>query len=162
MSKISPNPAIDPDLRIENPILVDLLAYWRQACAGRPFPARADIDPIQIKPTLLPYILLVDVEHGACIRYRWRLISTHITTVLDRDKTGAYWDEIYDREEMDSMAYRADWVIHHRLPLRSTGHCVERDRDFDHNEALFMPLSDDGKVINMIMMGSVYSLPLSR
>jgi hypothetical protein len=159
MSKISTNPAIDPDLQIENPILIDLLAYWRQACAGRPMPARADIDPVQIKPALLPYILLVDVEHGP--RYRWRLISTHITMVLDRDKTGAYWDDIYDGEEIASMTYRADWVVRHRLPLRSTGHCIERDRDYDYNEALFMPLSDDGSVINMMMMGSVYTVPLS-
>jgi len=160
MSMISTNPAIDPNLCVESPILIDLLAYWRQACAGRPMPARADIDPVQMKPTLLPYILLVDVEHEPRIRYRWRLISTHITMVLDRDKTGAYWDEIYDREEMESMTFRADWVVRRRLPLRSTGHCIERDRDFDHNEALFMPLSDDGSVINMMMMGSVYTVPL--
>jgi hypothetical protein len=103
--------------------------------------------------------MVVDIETGRQAWYRWRLISTHITTVLNRDKTGFCWDENYDREEMESMCLRADWVVRHRAPLRSTGHCIERNWCFDHDETLFSSLSNDGVEINMIMKGSVYCVP---
>jgi hypothetical protein len=35
-------------------------SYWREKSAGRPFPDRRDIDPVEI-PDLLPFIVLWDV-----------------------------------------------------------------------------------------------------
>ena len=157
MTKKTLDPELDPGLSFDSPVLDGLLQAWRTAAAGKPMPSHGDIDPIRIGAALLPHVLLIDVEHEPRLRYRWRLIGTHITTALDRDRTGSYWDEVDDMAALASMHERTDWVLRNRMPLRSTGRSVTPERDFDINEALFMPLSDDGEIINMIMMGSVYS-----
>lgn len=149
---------LDPGLNCESPVLIELLRFWEHARGKRPMPSRADMDPLKLGPVLLPHILLIDVEHEPEVRFRWRLIGTHITTVLNRDMTGAYWDEIYDGKSLATMQLRADWVLQHRRPLRATGHATSRGRDFETLEALHLPLSDDGAKINMIIAASVYTL----
>ena len=66
-------------------------------------------------------------------------------------------DEIYSDEVMASLRLRADWVLEHRLPLRSVGHATSSERDFESHEALYMPLSDDGETINMMLLASIYT-----
>ncbi len=150
--------SLDPELRCASQILVDFLKFWHDARGDRPMPRHADMDPLKLGPALLPYVLLIDVEHEPELRYRWRLIGTHITTVLDRDMTGCYWDDIYEGDGLATLRLRADWVLQHRAPLRATGHAVSRGRDFETLEALHLPLSDDGETINMIFAASVYTL----
>ncbi len=157
MYSISDDPDLDPDLSFDSPVLAGLLSYWRMTAGRRRMPSHKDIDPVNILPSLLPHILLIDVEHHPERRFRWRLIGTHITTALNRDRTGRYWDEIYDEEAYNSMRLRVEWVIENRVPLRSKGHTVTPAREIDVNEAVFMPLSDDGETVNKVMMGSVYT-----
>ncbi len=157
MSKNALNAELDPELKIESSIVAEILQFWRNARANRPMPARADINPVDLGPKLLPHILLLDVEHRPRLRFRWRLIGTHTTEVYKRDMTGAYWDEIYSDEVMASLRLRADWVLEHRLPLRSVGHATSSERDFESHEALYMPLSDDGETINMMLLASIYT-----
>lgn len=149
---------LDPDLNCSSPLLTDLLRLWHDARGGRAMPARKDMDPIKLGPALLPHIMLIDVEHEPQPRFRWRLIGTHITTVLDRDMTGRYWDEIYQGKDLATLRLRADWVLQHRAPLRALGHATSHGRDFENLEALHLPLSDDDTTINMIFAASVYTL----
>jgi hypothetical protein len=60
------------------PVLEELHAYWLSRCRGRAFPARADIDPIDI-PSLLEHLLLVDVLRDP-LDFRYRLVGGHIVT----------------------------------------------------------------------------------
>jgi hypothetical protein len=152
----------DPSLNFDSQTLVDLLQVWRDACGGREMPARSDLDPLTIGTVLLPYILLFDVEYQPKPRYRWRLIGTHFVTVLKRDSTGKYWDDLYSSDALAAMSSRADWVLQHRAPLRSTGHVTSKDTNrnidaFTDVEGLYMPLSSDGETIDMIMMGAIYT-----
>ncbi len=149
---------LDPGLNCESPVLVDLLQFWHEVKGKRPMPARVDMDPLKMGAKLLPHILLIDVEHEPEVRYRWRLIGTHITTVLNRDMTGAYWDEIYDGKSLATLRLRADWVLQHRKPVRATGHATSQGREFETLEALHLPLSNDGTKVNMIIAASVYTL----
>ncbi|MFP6772820.1 MAG: PAS domain-containing protein [Alphaproteobacteria bacterium] len=157
MSQPESDSLMDPSLGFESQTLIDILSFRRRAAGKRAMPTHGDVDPIAIGPALLPHILLIDVVHPAPFRFRWRLIGTHITRAIGRDKTGSYWDEIYDDDALTFMRARADWVVQHKSPLRSTGHASLPDRDVDVNEALHAPISDDGKSVNMILMGSVYS-----
>ena len=90
-------------------------------------------------------------RRGPGRRYRWRLVGTHITTVLGRDATGQYWDELYNAEELQNLRLRADWVLEHRLPLRATGQVNAMGRVYEAVETLHLPLSANGDEINMIL-----------
>ena len=153
---------LDLSLKLKNPVLVDLLQIWRDARGDKDLPTRSDVDPIVIGPALLPYVLLIDVEYLAKRRYRWRLIGTHIVTALERDSTGKYWDDIYTPDTLAALSIRADWVVQHRTPVRAAGHTTSGE--FNTNietlskvESLYLPLSQDGETINVILVGAVYS-----
>ena len=47
-------------LEARDPRLLRLHEYWREKCAGRQFPDRADLDPVDF-PYILGYVTLVDV-----------------------------------------------------------------------------------------------------
>ncbi len=67
-------------------VLAELHAYWRRCCGGRAFPARADIDPVDI-PALLEHVLLVDVLRDP-LDFRYRLVGGHIVEHAGRNVQG--------------------------------------------------------------------------
>ena len=162
MSEIGSHPELDPALDLQSPILRELLRYWEGGKAGKPLPARADIDPLEIGPALLPYILIAEVEYEPKLRFRWRLVGTHITETLGRDVTGAYWDEIYNDKVLASLYLRADWLMQQLRPLRAIGLSPRPGRNAGSSETLYLPLSGDGATVNMIMLGSVYIVAPKR
>lgn len=147
----------DPDLHCQSPIIKTALAAWEKARGGRAMPSRSDIDPLQLPATLLPHILLIDVEYEPRLRFRWRLIGTYITNILGRDSTGKYWDELYDEGVLTSLISGPNWVLQHQQPLRTTGAAPVSDKEFLHSENVEMPLSNDGKTVDVIMVASDYN-----
>jgi hypothetical protein len=78
-----------------NEMLRRLEAYWRskRPGAGR-LPSRAEIDPIDWR-FALGLLVLVDAERGeAGVRFRHRLIGTHVVERAGYDATGRYLNEI--------------------------------------------------------------------
>lgn len=148
---------LDPDLRCESPVIKAALAAWMEAKGERAMPSRQDIDPVRLPSMLLPHILLIDVEHEPRLRFRWRLIGTHITNTLGRDSTGKYWDELYDDKVLAAITTGPNWVLQQRRPVRSTGKAPVSNKEFLHWEGVEMPLSSDGKTIDVIMAASDYS-----
>lgn len=67
-------------------VLSELHTYWRSRCQGKAFPARADIDPIDI-PSLLEHLLLVDVLRDPP-DFRYRLVGGHIVEHAGRNVQG--------------------------------------------------------------------------
>jgi len=130
--------------------------YWRGKAAGRPMPARADIDPIDI-PRLLPDVMLV--ERLADGRYRYRLIGTENARAQGINATGRYLDEV-----LPGLEYRAhvlalyDECVHQRRALYSE--CLffapGRPEPERHTKVLFLPLSPDGVPVNMILVVQVF------
>ena len=80
------------DPTIAHPMLATLLAYWHRKRGTRAMPARADIEPAELK-ALLPNIFMVDVEH-APFRLRYRLVGSALVDVLGQDIKGKYLDEM--------------------------------------------------------------------
>lgn len=114
-------------------------------------PGRADIDPIDI-PNLLPYVSLIDVEQEP-YRMRYRLIGTHITEAIGRDSTGRYFDELYEGRTLEEMVRRFSTVVRANLPARFIVKATFADKEYRHYETIHLPLSDDGKSVNMILAG---------
>ena len=63
------------------------------------FPDRQDIDPIEIGSEVLPHIVLVDVEDGEPIRYRYQLVGSYVEDIFGANYAGQYLDEM----ELGSM-----------------------------------------------------------
>jgi hypothetical protein len=47
---------------LAQPVLRRIFDYWRERAAGRPMPARADIDPVPQRPALVPYLSLLELR----------------------------------------------------------------------------------------------------
>lgn len=73
------------------PLLRSVHAYWDGKRRGRRMPARADLDPAEIK-LLLPHLVLMDVLRDASpdwpLDFRYRLIGTHVDANMNGRYTG--------------------------------------------------------------------------
>lgn len=116
----------------------------------RAFVSRADIDPVAFK-YILGNLILIDVVHDP-LRFRFRLIGTNITLRAGFDLTGRMLDDFPDAVFREFLRRTYTTVVRSRQPLRN-----ERVVDHGHRpyraEALVVPLSDDGVVINMLLVG---------
>src|SRR3546814_3977231 len=66
-----------PAIQLDKPALQQLYAYWDDKRAGRPYPTREDIDPLELK-FILGCLLLLDVERKPGLRFRYRLFGSEI------------------------------------------------------------------------------------
>jgi hypothetical protein len=136
--------------------LQEALDYWRRKSAGKAMPRRADIDPLDI-PKLLPDVMLVEVLLSG--RYRYRLIGTENTDAQGVHATGRYLDEVLPGPE-----YRAhvlglyDECVQSRRALYSECLFISpQDRTPErHIKVLFLPLSEDGLIVNQVLVVQVY------
>ncbi len=147
----------DPTLSFGSPLLSSLFGYWTEKRAGRAMPARADLDPTD--PALkahLGFIVLIDVEH-APLRFRFRLIGSQVTSLVGRDSTGRYLDELYAPEALGEATESYRWIVAHRAPLRTLADLRQANREWLKIEALDLPLSRDQTDVDMILTRIVLS-----
>ena len=145
---------LDPGLGFQSPLLIDLHRYWLERRGDRAMPQRADIDPIHtaFRPHL-GFVVLTDVVEP--LRFRFRLIGSTLTTVVGRDSTGRYLDEVYSPADYEYMIVAYRWVVAHQAPLRITGNLRHENRSWIDMESVDLPLSSDGRAVDMIMTRSV-------
>ena len=139
----------DETLSFERPELQDLLEIWLSKRQGRLLPARADVSPFDLKAHL-GHLFLLDVERDP-LRFRYRLIGTAITRVVDRDATGCYFEDIYSGRLLETVVEVMSWVVRERAPLRifsRTGHARNRIYLYD---GVLLPLAKDGETVDMIL-----------
>jgi hypothetical protein len=127
-----------------------LYEYWSVQRGDRPMPARGDIDPIDLKE-LLPLLILIDVVSDPR-RYVYRLVGTHEVEIRGTDPTGKAVDEAYYGESSDTTAAYLDRVVFTRRPLLYRGTYQPLRTRTQREDVLFLPLSQDGETVNMIMV----------
>jgi hypothetical protein len=139
------------DLGITSPVLQRLHGDWVRRLRGREMPSRSDFDVLDLK-YILGNINLLDVERDP-LRFRFRVHGTNAVDRLGVDMTGKTVDDY------DDPGYRAlvnqyyAGVVETRRPLR-----VLRDPYMLREkvlcwEGLILPLSEDGRTVNMLMVG---------
>ena len=133
-----------------------LYAYWQEIRRDGRLPARADIDPSRILQ-VLPNIGLFDVE-PAPRRYRIRVMGTQIVSWYGCDLTGRYLDEIDFGDRPHSTFALLDQVVDRRVAGHMTGEYTKQDGRTIRYERLFMPLSSDGRNVDMVV-GAAFELP---
>ena len=131
--------------------LQPIFAYWLAKRGARAMPRRADLDPTEIPPLLLPGITLVDVVPDPR-RYVYRLVGTMEVEVRGYDPTGKSVGEAYFGENAEDATECYDRVVETRAPVLDPLPFLERRRGYRGAESLFLPLSNDGITVNMIMV----------
>ncbi len=139
---------------IRDPRLRRLYEYWSVARGGRRFPARRDIDPLDI-PYVLGNLMLVDVLHDP-ERFRVRLHGTAMVARAGYDLTGKQIEELPISEFRDYVLERCRQLVRAPEPL-----WVQHDRELDgrrfHYQALWLPFSDDDIGVSMLMCALIYA-----
>ncbi|GAB4391072.1 MAG: hypothetical protein Tsb0032_00970 [Kiloniellaceae bacterium] len=142
-------------------VLSDLHQYWQSLCRGAAFPARADIDPVDI-PALLEHLVLIDVLRDP-LDFRYRLVGGHIVQHAGRNvqgKTirGLMADGGPRARELQGKAMAVGEILADRQePL-----CIELTYDAPEGQerkrlqAIFLPLAEPGEGMNMVLGGLSY------
>jgi PAS domain len=129
--------------------LRQLYTYWRSKAANGRLPSRADIDPIEI-PQILPYVFLVDVEHGP-LRFRFRLVGTQICTWSGRDVTGMYVDDpAYGPRGPEVIRQYAE-VVARGMAFYIEQPAPRPERDYIFYDRIVLPLARDGRTVDMLL-----------
>lgn len=122
-------------------------AYWKEKCADRPMPARADLDPMDF-PWMLGDVVLVDIERDtadlAPPRFRFRLFGTNVAAHLHMDMTGRYLEEYPGDEFRARLRASYGEVAATGRPVRTLRNLMLDGRFYTY-EALVLPLGAGGE-----------------
>lgn len=130
---------------LSSSIGTELYAYWERKRGARRMPARADIDPADLK-RVLPNIILARIERDGRVRYT--LVGTRCVAHAAMDYTNHYLDELdfsCDFETDWREVYRA--LTRERQPIFGTVKTFLKDNRSCELAAVLLPLSDDGETV---------------
>lgn len=149
---------------LTEPTLLAVLNYWKKKRQGKWLPSRADIDPVELRK-LLPYIYLIDVippeNSGDVMKFRMRLVGTNVRDFAGQDFTNRIIDESIYGADTDQAIQRLVSIVEMQKPHYLHGVAIyQGQRSWQRFEALQLPMSNDGKTVDMIM-GANISVSLS-
>lgn len=146
-------------IAIKHPKLRQLYDYWLEKRGDRAMPARADLDPIDIR-FVIGDVVLVDVMDGKPPRFRIRVHGTNLSERTNFDLTGKMLDEMPVPEFRDLSTRSFRKVVRTAEPLHVLAERI-LDGRLQRYEAIILPLSGDGKRVDRLMVGMIYE-PLRR
>jgi hypothetical protein len=138
---------------MQDPRIVRLYDYWTQRRGSRRFPARNDLDPLDMK-YLLGELVLLDV-HYEPLRFKYRLHGTKLVTRAGFDMTGEWvhdWPAPQYRARLISAYTR---TVEAGEPQRGA-RAIFDDRRWREYEFLILPLATDGLMIDKLLTAVVY------
>ncbi len=141
---------VDPDTL--HPALRFIRDYWNGKRGSRAMPARADIDPWELRGCL-PRLFMVDILPGTA-DYRFRLLGTEITERYGRDSTGKTLREVYglkNPQVYETILSMYATLRESRRPVLAIGTLSVIGKDFISYESLHLPLSDDDARVNIVL-----------
>ena len=143
--------AWSPDLLADcHSSLRNLYDYWNARRGSRPMPARGDLDPIDLK-AVLPLLILIDVVADER-RYVYRLVGTREVEMRGSDPTGKAIKEAFYAESAEESTWYLDHVVRTREPVLYRGVYQPLSTRTQREDVLFLPLSQDGQAVNMVMV----------
>lgn len=133
------------------PEFAELLRYWEAKRQGGRLPARSDIDPLDLH-RLLPHLLLFDVvraEDGT--RFKFRVAGTAFSTLIDRDVTGLYLDELGPSDRVATVISGLTAIVETGRPCFLAGRPTLHSDQVPMVKRLGVPLATDGRAVDMIL-----------
>jgi hypothetical protein len=141
-------PLKDADTRLH-----EVYEYWQRKRGFRSMPARRDIEPTELK-TLLPLLMIIDVEPGP--RFRYRLFGTAVVEAFGMDPTNRYIDEVMVGAYKDFLLGLYNDLIVSKKPIYSTSiYGTKRESRF-WTQRLMLPLSSDGTTVDKVLAAQVF------
>ncbi len=141
-----------PGLELDDDRLRRLFAYWAEKRGDRPFPAKAEIDPVEF-PYILGYVTLVDVERDPR-RYRFRLDGSILVALSGTDYTGRYLDELPGEQYVAFIRETYDRVVESGEPFRYRKNEL-LDQQLFSEETLILPLGDSPPHVDMLVVAVI-------
>jgi hypothetical protein len=143
--------AEDMEARVaaSHPDIQTMVAYWRDKAGGRRMPARKDIDPSELIP-FLSRIGLVDVVDDER-RFVYRLVGTADVAMRGYDPTGKSVAEGFFGPNVEEALAYYDYVARYAEPYCYRGPYRAPDGALENEDVIFLPLSEDGDTVNMIL-----------
>jgi hypothetical protein len=145
--------------KLSNPALVFLRDYWNQKRGARSMPSRADIKPAEMKQHL-GWVVLVDALPGFD-DFRYRTIGTRVSGYFAPNSTGRLVSEVFhDYGESVVKAMLAPYrkTARDQVILHAWGAADWIGKAFLDFESLYLPLSDDGSTVNMVLGAVTFEL----
>lgn len=135
--------------------LQDLLDYWRAKRGIRKYPARADIDPLDLR-AVLGNINLVDVvlQADGTKRFRYRLFGTDFVFYHGADLTGRWIDDVPNPDFRAELVGMYAGVADSGEPRLLTYDYIYESRRHRF-QAVILPLSANGTDVDMILAGGM-------
>lgn len=135
--------------------------YWKDKCAGRAMPLRADIDPVEMR-TWLAGTFLADVhfdgKNGRPEDIQFRVAGAQVADLYGMELTNRKLSEVdMDGFRHEGFANYMDAVAQQQ-PKYSLSRYVGDDGKAHRYEMLLMPLSRAGGVCDMLL-GVMMPLP---
>jgi hypothetical protein len=142
--------------RIQHPSSLRLYDYWSARRRDRAYPARRDVDPAELR-FALGNLMLIDVQREP-LDFRIRLQGTLIARRVGWDLTGRFIGEIPDPELRERLRTSYTEVVATGQPSVA---CLERSFAglWRRYEVVRLPLADDGRTIDMLLVGIMYFDP---
>ena len=117
-------------------------------------PARADIDPIEMREWLGNLVL---VEFFGDVRkFRIRVDGTNIAEAGGRGRSGANVEALTSEEERDVLFRQYSVVLDEKRPAYYETEFTNSDGRYLRESKLLLPLSSDGATVNMVLAGIYY------
>jgi hypothetical protein len=140
---------------IASPRLKQLLSDWESWRRGREFPSRADFSPLDLK-YILGNLSLLNVTYNP-LRFRYRVHATNLSQRMIKDMTNKSIDDIPVPDHAKLARSHLTEVVQRRVPVVCTHDSQFPDDHLPHDcEVLGLPLSSDGKTIDMLMSAMVW------
>jgi hypothetical protein len=131
------------------PLLSAVYEFYAARRGGRAMPTRADIDPVDMPPFVLPYLVLLEVFDGG-ERFRWRLSGTELVNRFGLDATGRFGEEVLSGDYLVFVTSLVRQVCRRRLPIYSHAiFCWEEARTMTTSR-LYLPLGDEAGVTQIL------------
>jgi hypothetical protein len=137
------------------PTTADFYRYWDGKRRGRVMPARADIDPLEMK-SWLAGTALVDVTrdpaapNGFALRYR--LIGSRPIILRGKDVTGMRVETGYYGASLEAALENYRLVIAEKTLVYDWDKTPSSDGFAREGETLLLPLSADGENVDMVLV----------
>ncbi len=143
------------------PVLSELHSYWQSRRRGEGFPARNDIDPVDI-PALLEHLILVDVLRDP-LDFRYRLVGGHIVQNAGRNVQGKTVRGLIADGGPRAKALQAKALhLGETLAVVQEPVCIELSYAAPDGEerkrlqGILLPLGEPGEGMNMVLGGLSY------
>ncbi len=133
-----------------NADLLDMFELWSARRGDRPMPLRADMTPEAMKRHL-GWLHLIDVSYDP-LDFRFRLYGSSIAELLGKDSTGKTFSEAFPEPFLSQVRPAFEYSVKNVAPLLLSSTGAGANKDFIAVTSLLLPLSDNGDVVDVILV----------